>query len=201
MLILARHGQSEGNAAGLLLGRLDSPLTDLGRRQAARTGEALVSAGVASSVRVLSSPLSRAVATAEIICEALGVAAGPEVEERLIELDYGVLDGVPHSDISAETWKSWRADVTWRPEGGESMSELQDRVEAWLGDLGPEAARGDVVAVTHVSPIKAATAWAIGAGPELAWRLSLGVASLTRVSTGARPALITFGETGHLHGL
>ena len=41
MLILVRHGQSEANAAGLLLGRLDSPLTELGRRQAKVLGEVL----------------------------------------------------------------------------------------------------------------------------------------------------------------
>ncbi|HEV8065979.1 MAG TPA: histidine phosphatase family protein [Acidimicrobiales bacterium] len=201
MLILARHGQSEGNAAGLLLGRLDSPLTELGKLQAARIGGSLKAAGLAGSVRVLSSPLSRALGTAEIICTALGVEAGPLIEERLIEVDYGVLDGVRHADISADIWKTWRGDVDWHPHGGESLSNLQLRVEDLLEELRTEASTQDVVAVSHVSPIKAATAWAIGAGPDLAWRLSLGVASLTRVSTGARPALVTFGETSHLHGL
>jgi broad specificity phosphatase PhoE len=41
VLILVRHGQSEANAAGLLLGRADSELTELGRLQASRIGQAL----------------------------------------------------------------------------------------------------------------------------------------------------------------
>jgi broad specificity phosphatase PhoE len=67
--------------------------------------------------------------------------------------------------------------------------------------LAAEADDSDIVAVTHVSPIKAAVAWVLGAGPELAWKLSLGVASITRVAlSGPAPALVSFGEMGHLLG-
>jgi broad specificity phosphatase PhoE len=54
--------------------------------------------------------------------------------------------------------------------------------------------------VSHVSPIKAAVAWALGAGAGVSWRLSLGVASITRVRTGGAggPALVSFNETAHL---
>ena len=56
------------------------------------------------------------------------------------------------------------------------------------GRGGPAA--GDVVVVSHVSPIKAAVAWALGAGDDLAWRLHLSTASLTRVAWGVdRPVL------------
>ncbi len=70
-------------------------------------------------------------------------------------------------------------------------------------ELSAEAARSDVVVVSHVSPIKAAVTWALGGGPELSWRLSLGVASITRISTGGPvgPALVSFNETAHLAGL
>ena len=54
-------------------------------------------------------------------------------------------------------------------------------------------AAGPVVAVSHVSPIKAAVTWALDASPELAWRMRLDVASLTRVGRG--PVLLSFNET------
>lgn len=209
MLILVRHGQSEGNAAGVLLGRTDSALTDLGRLQAERIGEALAAAAVVASgarptpVRILTSPLARARLTAEIIAEALGARAPvPEVEERLIELDYGELEGKRPVDLDRGMWATWRADSSWRPPGGESFPDLHRRVDPLWTSLAAKATEGDVIAVSHVSPIKAAVAWALGAGPELAWKLSLAVASITRISTGGlSPALVSFGETGHLLGL
>ncbi len=50
--------------------------------------------------------------------------------------------------------------------------------------------------VSHVSPIKAAVAWALGAGDDLAWRLHLSTASLTSVDWAAdRPVLRSFNHT------
>jgi broad specificity phosphatase PhoE len=52
--------------------------------------------------------------------------------------------------------------------------------------------QGLIVAVSHVSPIKAAVCWALGVGPELAWRMRLDVASITRIAPG--PTLKSFNE-------
>jgi broad specificity phosphatase PhoE len=198
MLILVRHGQSEANAAGLLVGRTESVLTELGRRQAAAIGEVLA-AEQKSPLRLLTSPLARARHTAEIIAGRLGTALVPTVEDRLIELDYGELEGQRPADLSRGVWAGWRSDSSWRPPGGETLPELQNRLDPLWTSLAAEAAAGDVIAVTHVSPTKAAVAWVLGAGPEISWKLSLGVASITRISFGGvSPALVSFGETGHL---
>jgi broad specificity phosphatase PhoE len=76
-------------------------------------------------------------------------------------------------------------------------------VSAACEELASEAARHDVVVVSHVSPIKAAVAWALGTPPDIAWRLSLSVASITRITTDASsgPALVSFNETEHLAGV
>ena len=70
-------------------------------------------------------------------------------------------------------------------------------------ELSAEAAPSDVIVVTHLSPVKAAVVWALGAGPEMSWRLSLGVASISRISTAVSsgPTLVSFNETAHLAGL
>ncbi len=205
VLILVRHGQSEANAAGLLVGRTDSTLTELGRRQAACMGSALAASLSGGEVRLLASPLARTRETAEIVGRSLPEEPAIELEERLLELDYGDLDGLRPSAVEAGMWAAWRDDPSFRPPGGESFVELHRRLDPLWAELAGAAAAGDVIAVTHVSPIKAAVAWVLGAGPELAWRLSLGVAAITRVSfgggDGARPTLASFGETGHLAGL
>lgn len=222
MLLLVRHGQSEANVSGLLVGRLDSPLTVLGRRQAAALGSELAAHAQRTGkppVRLISSPLGRALETADAIAAAL--RPGPsgaslpsgrqaatvgrlpiEVDERFVELDYGELDGLAPSELSPGIWDGWRADPKWRPPGGETLSEVDARVAAACQELAAAASGGDVVVVSHVSPIKAAVAWALGGGAELSWRLSLGVASITRISTSSPArALVSFNESTHLHSL
>ena len=188
MLILVRHGQTAANAAGLLLGRADLELTELGRRQAKA-----LAAAVRNPTTVVSSPLRRCMETAE----AFGLPVA--VDERWIEVDYGEYDGLELAAVGADVWKQWRTDRTYRPPGGETFEEVDSRVWAACDDLVADAAGGDVVVVSHVSPIKAAVAWALGVDGSIAWRMHLDVASICRVSTTPRgSSLRSFNETAHL---
>jgi broad specificity phosphatase PhoE len=192
MLILVRHGESTGNADGLLLGRIDAPLTDRGKAQAVAVGPSL--AGV---TRLISSPLRRARDTAE----ALGTGLPVEIDDRWIEVDYGEFDGRPLGAVPDEVWTRWRSDPDYRPPGGETLREAGTRVRQACEELFAaegEGARssGAVVVVSHVSPIKAATCWALGIGDEGAWRLYLATASITRITWGAGgPVLALFNGT------
>ena len=59
----------------------------------------------------------------------------------------------------------------------------------------------DVAVVSHVLPIKAALGWALGCGIEVAWRLHLDQASITRIAVGADgPVVHTYNDVGHLAG-
>jgi broad specificity phosphatase PhoE len=178
VLILVRHGESVANAQGLLLGRTDVELTDTGRVQAEQA-RALVYGPVAE---VRSSPLRRARDTAELL------ALGPPVviDDRWVEVDYGEFECQPLGGIPAEVWRRWRSDRDFRPEGGETLAEVDRRIVAACAELfategaGARRADGDVVVVSHVSPIKAAVAWALGTA-DLYWRLHLRTASVTRI--------------------
>lgn len=191
-LVLVRHGETEANAAHRLLGRAESPLTDAGLAQAAALGPEL-----ATATRLISSPLQRARRTAE----ALALDVPVEVDDRWTEVDYGAYDGQALGDVPAEVWLRWRRDPGFRPPGGETLQEMGTRVRAACRELfavdgagarGP----GDVVVVSHVSPIKAAVAWALGAGDELAWRLYLATASITVIGWGTdTPVLRAFNRT------
>jgi broad specificity phosphatase PhoE len=205
-LALVRHGQSELNVRGALVGRSDPSLTELGRAQAAAAGRFLLlewGRAPSSEVTVLTSPLERARNTADIIVETFleaGLAVGPvTVEERLLELDYGEYDGLLPADLDTETWAAWRRGRSFRPPGGESLAELQSRCEGLFDEMQTRALLdanvGRIVAVSHVSPIKAAVAWALGTGPEVSWRLHLSVGAVTRVRLGGGgPAVLSFGE-------
>lgn len=170
MLFLVRHGQTAANADGLLLGRADPPLSPLGREQAAALSTCLP-----AGTRVIASPLIRARETAA----ALG--SEYEIDDRWIELDYGDLDQMPLRDVPPAVWAKWRADPTFVPAGGESLAALGVRVREACSELLDEIREANVAVVTHVSPIKAAIAWALGAGDDLAWRLFVEVASIARI--------------------
>jgi broad specificity phosphatase PhoE len=195
VIVLVRHGRTAANARGLLLGRADPPLDDEGHRQAACLAQAMAGLDVA---RVVTSPLGRCRETADAIERAaVGVPVG--VDDRWIELDYGVLDGSPVGDVPAERWVNWRSDVTWAPEAGESLATLGRRVREACATLAAEASERDVVVVTHVSPIKAAVAWALDVGDEVAWRMWVAPASITRIDvTNGIPSLRSFNDVAHL---
>ncbi len=191
MLIVVRHGRTEANASGLLLGqRLDPALDDLGRRQAVALATAVPDG------RVISSPLRRTRETAEAFGRPV------EVDERWVELDYGDLDGTPLRDVPADVWSRWRDDPGWAPAGGESLVELGTRVREACAAIAAEAAERDVIVVTHVSPVKAALAWALGVGDEISFRAFVAPASITLIATGGpRPSLHGFNGRAHLDAL
>jgi broad specificity phosphatase PhoE len=191
MITFARHGQTEANRQRLALGRADPPLTELGVRQAAALAERLATT---MSTTVYTSSLRRARETAGPIAAALG--AELVVDDRLIELDYGEWDGRSFPDLPQDELVRWRNDPTFAPPGGESLRAVTQRIDSFCRELleGP-----NIVAVSHVSPIKAAVSWALGAGEELGWRMFLDVASITRIAgRNGQGSLVGYNDTSHL---
>lgn len=177
-----------------MLGRADPELTEEGERQAVLLGDALAREPVAA---IISSPLLRARQTAEAIGAACGLAVG--IDERLIEIDWGAWEGRATGSLANAEVDRWKADSGTAPEG-ETLDSLSGRVEAFCTEALDGDGGGLVVAVSHVSPIKAAAAWAMGVDGMVAWRMFLGLASITRVGRGkSSPILLSFNETGHLH--
>ncbi|HCM29113.1 MAG: hypothetical protein A2Z99_12530 [Treponema sp. GWB1_62_6] len=128
---LIRHGESEGNSAGIFQGRGEYPLTALGREQAAERGRLLASW---APCPVLCSPLSRARESAEIIASGAGCAA-PLVVDELQELDTGSWTSRSWSELrgeSAERWAKFRSESWASVEGAESPEALYGRaIAAW----------------------------------------------------------------------
>ncbi|MET0145733.1 MAG: histidine phosphatase family protein [Ilumatobacteraceae bacterium] len=185
MLILVRHGRTALNAAGRLQGLLDEPLDDVGLAQADA-----VAKWVGAVDELVSSPLSRAVQTAE----AFGMPY--TVDGRWIELSYGIYEGEAVANVPSQAWTQWRLDTSFVPEGGESLLTLHRRVRGACEELLTRAMDRRIAVVSHVSPIKSAVAWALGAGIEISWRSHLDHASICRIDMGRTgPVLVTFNET------
>lgn len=149
-LYLIRHGETDWNRDSRYQGQADIPLNDTGRAQALRNGQILrqLLPGLAAADFV-SSPLSRARETMEIMRAALGLAPGAfRTDAQLMELHYGHWEGhlatdLPTSDPEGVAGKS--ADpFGWRPLGGESYADLMVRTARWINSI-----TRDTVAVTH----------------------------------------------------
>ena len=158
-LLLVRHGQTEWNALGLYHGHLDAPLTDLGFEQSRAVARALEDREV---TRLVTSILGRALETARIIGEHLGLGLTPD--RRLRELDMGRMAGHPPSVVHAQP--GYRKAADWRWPGGETFDELQARV---LGAARAWSERGGTsLLVTHAGPIRALLRHARGLSYEVA---------------------------------
>ncbi|MCU1392963.1 MAG: phosphoglycerate mutase family protein [Ilumatobacteraceae bacterium] len=168
----------------MLQGRIDNPLDEVGKRQAAQ-----VAAAIGPVDHVISSSLTRARETAAMF------DAPSTIDDRWIELDYGELDGRPLADVPRELWATWRTDTTFAPPGGESMQSLDIRVRAAASEALELARTGIVVVVSHVSPIKAAIAWSLGGDIGMSWRCHLDQAAVSRITAGpSGPVLKSFNE-------
>lgn len=182
VLHLVRHARTAANASRRLQGRLDLPLDEVGRQQAAALARV-----VPRPDRLVVSPMRRARETAAVF------EVAHETDARWLEMDYGVMDGVPLAEVPADMWLRWRSEPTFAPDGGETLLELAARVHAACEELLYSAASQEVVVVTHATPIKVAMAWALGAEPEVSWRSFVDQASVTRIEVrDGRPVLVAF---------
>ena len=147
-LYLLRHGQTEFNVKKLVQGRCNSSLTDLGRQQAQTAAAWLKSHGVVPD-KVVSSPLGRAMDTANLVAtELLGAGAAVEPCEGIIERCYGTFEEGPHDALPTDVWDPGEDLV---PFGGEGSKALQERMVATLTNLMSAEDTKTLLAVSHGS--------------------------------------------------
>ena len=149
-----RHGETSWNADGRLQGTQDIALNDLGRRQAVQSGHILADLLARdgrdkSQIPYLSSPLSRARTTMELMRGALNLPPGEyATDDRLREIGYGQWEGSTLAEMQAAdpVFFARRLADKWRvaPEGGETYEAVQRRMRDWYDHL-----RGDAVVVAH----------------------------------------------------
>jgi broad specificity phosphatase PhoE len=149
MIYLVRHGQTEFNRERRIQGHVDSPLTELGVRQAGAVGRLLRDLiREPTGWRVASSPLGRAHATARIVADRLG-GLPIELDDRLKEMSWGPHDGRLRAELEAENPETFgKSGWAFDAGSGESYEAVADRVGGWLASLPPEPERR-IIAVSH----------------------------------------------------
>jgi probable phosphoglycerate mutase len=158
---MVRHGESTWNELGLIQGHADGPtLTDKGRRQSAQVAEQF---RPNRAEAIYSSDLVRARETAEFVGRALGlpVAIDPALRERC----FGSYEGLPQGaldTVDSGICGDRVVDASARPDGGESLDEVYERVGSFLERLQGERHRGDVILVSHGGAIRAMRAFCAG---------------------------------------
>lgn len=144
-LYLVRHGETDWNAARRIQGSTDIPLNDRGREQARRTGRLLSSR---TWDAIFSSPLSRALETAEIIAEETGLPA-PDLMEAVVERNYGAAEGLDFRTLDE------RYPEGVPVPGRESRRQVTERVLPALLDLARRRHGQHLVVTTHGGVIRA----------------------------------------------
>ncbi|MGD1169633.1 histidine phosphatase family protein [Mycobacterium seoulense] len=163
-LTLVSHAMTDAVAAARFPG--DEPLNDMGRRQAeAAGGETCL------RTKHFRAPERRARQTAEL----LGMAA--TADPLLADLNCGHWQGKRLQDVPPGDLTVWLTDPTRAPHGGESITDLIQRVARWLDSLAESAL--PAVAVTHPAVIRAAIVHGLGLPPKSFWRIDVAPMSRT----------------------
>lgn len=164
-IFLARHGETDWNAAGRWQGHTDVPLNDRGRAQALTIAESLRSLGLGA---VVSSDLARARETAQIVGASLGLDIA-YLDADLRERMFGIFEGLTRDEcerLHPEAWRAWVEER--RPAHGvESHAAVAERVVAAIARAVSRLAvdGAPVLLVTHGGALRAAVHAATGVLP------------------------------------
>ena len=186
-----RHGQTEWARAGRHTGLTDVPLTPEGEDGARALAPLLGGRDIAL---VLSSPLQRARRTAD-----LAGLTGVQVDDRLVEWDYGGYEGLTTAEIRERLGRSWNVFDDGVPAGdtpGETLEALAARTRTVLDRVRPALAEGDVVLVGHGHCLRVlATVW-LRQEPRMAAQLILHAGSLSELGWEREtPAIVSWNRT------
>jgi broad specificity phosphatase PhoE len=194
-VLLIRHGETQTNVAGTMHRTGDKDgLTDLGKRQAKQTAEACREQGVDM---IYSSPETRALETAEIVAQELGLEV--HALDQLHERDWGEWEGKSFVEIRPTLdGMSLEERYTFRPPGGETWQEMDQR----LFDAIEHIVHGEnkvSAVVTHTGAIRALIPLLLGEQKQTSFQYDPANASMTSFSfENGKFRLISLLDTSHL---
>ena len=184
---LVRHGRTAWNADGRFRGRSDVPLDERGLAEAARAAARLVRERPAV---LATSPLRRALQTAEVIAAACGLE--PVVHDGLVDLDHGEWTGLSRAEAEArdpDAFARFRgAPFEARPPGGEELRSVLARTRRALEELMAERPGAAIAIVSHEIPIRLLLGELLGIPGEAIWRLDVPTGSVSVLEAAGGPA-------------
>jgi broad specificity phosphatase PhoE len=167
-ILLMRHPQTVANEQLRYLGQENEPLSELGLWQLARAIKGIIAFAPNA---IISSPLERCRAIAEPAASSLGLEV--EVDERLQELGFGLLEGLSYYEaIKQELSFPWGPTAhNWPIEGAESLEDFAARVRQAADGLKARCER--VAILTHGGVIRALASYWLGVPPQNIWSMTV----------------------------
>ncbi len=200
-LLLIRHGQTEWNRLDRLRGRSDIGLDEVGVKQAQATAERIATWQVSA---VYSSPLQRAVTTAEILARrfALEIKALPGV----IDIDYGEWQGLSLTEAAEKDktlHKLWLEDPgKVKFPGGESLAQVRKRATAAINDMIPNHEGKTIVVVSHKVVCQVLLLDLLGLDDSHFWQITQDVSAVNLLEyRDGSPSALLINDTCHLRHL
>ncbi|SJM95068.1 histidine phosphatase family protein [Crenothrix polyspora] len=152
-IYLLRHGETEYSQRGAYCGALDPELTSAGSQMAQAFADAYRSIPWAA---VYVSPMQRAIATAQPLCTALGLAM--QIRDGLREISYGAWEDREQDDVRQhheQDYLRWLAEPAWNPPtGGETAFQVASRALPVITEIENQYQDGNVLLVSHKATIR-----------------------------------------------
>ncbi len=199
--ILVRHGQTEWNRVERFRGQADVTLNETGLVEAAATGRRIAAEWQLTAV--YTSPLSRAVVTAQAIAAPLDLPVLPL--DGLADIHYGDWQGLTPEEARAR-WpdliRAWyTAPATVQIPGGESLADLRERAMAAIRELAARHAGQTIALVSHTVVNRVILLAILGLGNDRFWRLRQDNCAINVFEAeGDDFTLVTMNDTCHLRG-
>ena len=144
-IYLIRHGETDMNRKECLQGQIDSELNETGIAEAQKTAAILKRNGIEFD-KAYSSPLKRAMKTAEMIVPGMEINAEPLIKE----MHFGHYEGMPYNRIDETMWRFiHNPENVAPPEGVESVKSLTDRTGRFLENILSDSFSGNILVTTH----------------------------------------------------
>lgn len=197
-MILVRHGETEWNRVERFRGRTDIELNETGRRQALLTAQRLSGWQIGA---IYSSPLKRALQTAQPIAEACGL--GVAVLEGIADVDYGVWAGLPAEEARAQypdAYQTWvHTPLLARFPQGESLRQVQARSWSALEEISSAHEGDTILLVSHVVVNRVLICSALGLVEDAFWRIGQDNAAINLLQgANGRYRVLLLNDTCHL---
>jgi len=201
LIVLVRHGQTEWNRVERFRGQADVPLEETGLAQAEATAQRI--AAEWRPVAVYSSPLSRAVKTAEAIARQFGLSV--QIHRGLTDINYGQWQGLT-PDEARERWPElvdawYRTPETAQIPGGETLNNLRVRTMEAVRELAARHPGKTIVLVGHTVVNRAILLGVLGLRNHRFWRLRQDTCAINVLEVdGDNYTLVSMNDTCHLKG-
>lgn len=196
-LYLVRHGQTAWNREEVFRGRSDIPLNETGRKEALLTGEYLKRVKVDF---MYSSPLSRAVETAEAIARCQGKEV--QILDSLIDIDFGRWQGVSHEEVKeryGDLYRQWKhTPHLVRFPGGESLEDVRERALSVLDEIVLDHADEILVMVSHRVVNKTMLCGLLGLDNSHFWQIGQDTGCINLLEFEEGFTLRRLNDTSHL---